>query len=330
MRRSGIMLSGSLLWLACSPAEDEKSTRQEADPVQGDDSDDTHPGDGDGDGDWVDTGNDPDRDKDGGRPPRPGLDGGTADSGPADGCQPGACCIRGIEFLPGAANPDDACQVCDPALSEQAFSPADGNPCGVGCSCATGRHTEVLCADADDNDGDSRLDCADADCGGKLCRPRSAHHVLPSRDLTVSQGPVGGPSEENDQPTLTVSSGNVGQSWARFEFDNISADSVIEVESAVLNVYVESNNIRLSLRDPAGNEIGSETGHDGFRTYDMTSLVKQWANGTVTERFVTLNWGNSNRDAVRLRATEYDGEDSDPYLFMSYEAYCHAGACPAP
>jgi hypothetical protein len=31
-----------------------------------------------------------------------------------------------------------------------------------------------------------------------------------------------------------------------------------------------------------------------------------------------------------VRATEYEGEGSDPYLFMTYEAFCNAGECPKP
>jgi hypothetical protein len=339
MRRTGIMLSASLLWLACSPAEDDNSTQQDEDPAQGDDGD-GQTGDDDGDAqDWGEVGNDPNRpdggggDGDGdGDDDGPGLDSGVPDSGgPVDDCQPGACCIGGVEFLPGAPNPDNVCQACDPSMSLDAFSPADGANCGAGCTCAAGRATEVLCADAVDNDRDDRLNCADADCGGKLCQASTVRHVVPSRDLTVSQGPVGGPSEDADEPTLQISVGNAGQSWARFEFQNIPPNSVLDVESAVLNIYVETNNgVRLNLRDPSGNEIGTTTGQGGNRTYDITSLVKRWADGSVTERFVTLHWGNSNRDGVKVRATEHDGEDSDPYIFMTYEAYCNAGSCPVP
>jgi hypothetical protein len=334
MRRTEIMLSASFLWLACAPAEDDGSTQQEEEPIQGDDGD-GQAGDGDGDGqDWGEVGNDPSRD--GGRDEddgqEPGLDSGVPDGGgPVEVCQPGACCIGGVEFLPGAVNPGNACEVCTPGSSVEAFSPADGANCGVGCTCDDRRGTEVLCADAADNDRDDRLDCEDADCGGQLCQPSTVRHVLPSRDLTVSQGPVGGPTEDADETTMVVSSGNAGQSWARFEFENIPANSVIQVESAVLNLHVETNNgVRLNLRDPSGNEIGTTTGQGGGRTYDITSLVKRWADGSVTQRFVTLHWGNSNRDAVKVRATEYEGEDSDPYILMTYEAVCSAGACPVP
>lgn len=63
-----------------------------------------------------------------------GTDGGTdaRDAG-------GDCTIGGKTYASGAANPSDACQTCQPALSTSAWSQApDGTACGSGGICHTG------------------------------------------------------------------------------------------------------------------------------------------------------------------------------------------------
>jgi hypothetical protein len=48
-----------------------------------------------------------------------------------DMCEPRPCEIDGITVQPFQRNPQDACQLCDPALSTTAWSSApDGDPCG--------------------------------------------------------------------------------------------------------------------------------------------------------------------------------------------------------
>lgn len=91
-------------------------------------------------------------------------------------CQAGACalgCTVGGDFFPdGAANPGDACEVCDAARSTQAFSarasgtacPDDGNPC-TSDLCQAG-----ACAHEVKPDGTgcgSGLVCAGGSCGAK-------------------------------------------------------------------------------------------------------------------------------------------------------------------
>jgi Collagen triple helix repeat (20 copies) len=60
-------------------------------------------------------------------------------TGPTDGGSGGgsACSIGGGTYAPGAPNPSNACQVCEPAHSTTTWSIApDGNACGGGTCCA--------------------------------------------------------------------------------------------------------------------------------------------------------------------------------------------------
>ena len=56
-------------------------------------------------------------------------------------CEPG-CYIGVTVYAPGAAEPGDACQACDPAASTSAWSPvADGTVCATGATCVSGACT---------------------------------------------------------------------------------------------------------------------------------------------------------------------------------------------
>ena len=235
--------------------------------------------------------------------------------------------MDGKEYLPETKNPDNACQWCDPAQSTSTFSPADGIACGTGCSCNAGKASETLCSDDQDNDGDNRLNCADADCGGKVCQPKITVHVLPSADL---QGTTSGAAPSDGGATINLQTA-ANASFAILEFDNIPSNGSVAIDSAVLNLTFDGLG-QVSLRDASDKELDKKAVvAGGSLTFDVTKLVQGWAQGNGQEQRVTLHAASGGPGLVlKLHATEYDGNDTDPYLTMSYEASCSGGKCPAP
>ena len=75
-------------------------------------------------------------------------DAGSGDSGP-NVMPPCDCDVAGDCFVEGDLNPDNDCEVCDPMLADDAFSPNDGAVCHSGLSCATeGTCTKDKCVPA--------------------------------------------------------------------------------------------------------------------------------------------------------------------------------------
>jgi hypothetical protein len=80
-------------------------------------------------------------------------------------------CIRILEFncYDGLDNDDNLLTDCeDPSCElQQCVSKMQGTG---GCLCHAGKKTEGICSDAEDNDGDGKLDCLDIeDCLGEAC-----------------------------------------------------------------------------------------------------------------------------------------------------------------
>jgi hypothetical protein len=83
---------------------------------------------------------------------------------------PEACAIEGTCVDAGAANPEHACQVCDPALDPYAFTPlADGSPCEDGLFCNQGEVCQAgVCGGGAARDCDDGLECTANACSEEL------------------------------------------------------------------------------------------------------------------------------------------------------------------
>ena len=345
----------AVLLVACSSAE--KGTPEtDKDPV-GTPSD----GDGDGPGSGVVGDDDPIKDPTGGDGDLPGLDAGPSGDGDAPGrtdagddggaapeddsgtssgdgdgpeppdagpvgCSEGSCCIDGKDYAPGTPNPANLCEVCEPDQSLSSFTPV--GECGTGCTCSAGMPVETVCSDGADNDGDALANCADPDCAGKRCHVLSLETVRPSADLQRTQP---GDVLSDGTATIAIQSTNA-LTAAVLKFDNIPHDRTVGVMSAVLHLYVDQA-ADLVLKT-ADQELGrARTSQAGELTFDITRAVQGWATGNGKPQYVSLNGSaiaGPPARIVTLHATEYDGDDTDPTLSLTYEAFCSAQACPTP
>lgn len=239
--------------------------------------------------------------------------------------QVGACCIGGQEYLPEQLNPSNVCEHCDPMASTQAFSPLDGPWCGEGCLCNDGRLTEARCGDGADNDEDVHVDCGDSDCAGQTCITASVRDVRPTKDVALSS--FG--SETDGQATISLSQGQAGRTVALFRFDNIPGDGSITVREAILQVYVETPQRSLRL-EIGGEDLGTQgTGATAdWLRFPITEAVQAWAANPSLERSLQLIGTSSLGVSTVLRASEAEG--GKPFLRLTYDGRCKAGACPAP
>ncbi len=98
-----------------------------------------------------------------------GSGGGVATGGSAGGGTGGGVATGGSGG--GAVAPESNCSDNMDNDGDNATDCDDsdcvGITCGMGCTCALNRKTEVSCSDGNDNDSDGLRDCADSDCVGR-------------------------------------------------------------------------------------------------------------------------------------------------------------------
>jgi hypothetical protein len=265
----------------------------------------------------VDSGLDPDPDPD----PEPDPDPDCADD---------TCCIGDRGYASGATNPDNVCEKCDPAASQDDFVLLNAVACGSGCTCDVGRPREASCNDRQDNDRDSQRDCADTDCAGKLCQGYTTVRVAPTRDVEQS-GAQDNPTVKEGNATLVVHSAPFGtDSWARLDFSSIPSNAGFKPQSAELQFYDEIGGGPVNAFAADRSELGGDGGDGpGLRSIDLSAVVIAWARGTDAERkYVYLYFGSQGTAAIR--ASEHADVDTRPALKITYEASCVNRECPAP
>jgi hypothetical protein len=140
--------------------------------------------------------------------------------------------------------------------------------------------------------------------------------LTPTADFQRSFGPLG-QTDKDGTPVITLSAGNVGVSTAVLKFDNVVGTASV-VHEATLNVYIESPNVRIEVRDPSGAVLTSPDPFDTaiMRSFDIKSLATKWKNGTETRKWVTLHYANSVFGSATIRATEHTNPSTDPWLHL--------------
>lgn len=187
--------------------------------------------------------------------------------------------------------------------------------------------TSRLCVDGDHHDpGDYSLAYTASAASRKLFndnfallngdRNYVANYLTPTADFQRSFGPLGQTDTDGTQ-TINLQAANIGISTAVLEFDNV-VGLASAVHEATLNVYVETPNVRIEVREPSGAVITSPDALNvaTMRSFDIKSLAKKWKNGTETRKWVTLHYANSVQGLATIRAKEHTNPSTDPWLFL--------------
>lgn len=192
---------------------------------------------------------------------------------------------------------------------------------------------ETECGDAIDNDHDGKLDCADVNCTGQICRPGSLDvpfGSIATHDAIWIMGPEAS-YEHDGETTIKIVNSPAGGTWAILEFGDVPADQAITVLKATLWINVETGGKPLQLVGSDDSILpSSEAPADpGPRSFDVTTEVQKWVSNTESRRKLTIRYGAS-RGSVLMRATEY-GDSQGPRIDIYYQAACDFnGQCPAP
>lgn len=248
---------------------------------------------------------------------------------PVPTCPEDTCCVGGVEYEAGETNPRNRCEGCVPEKDTTAFSVVDAAECGDGCVCRAGEAQETNCSDAEDNDADGKLNCADADCDGQLCQGQRDIQVYPTRDVGATQGRPGGSHESDGEATISIKTSPTGVNDALLEFDHIPRDGSVNVIKAVIYFYIETVGGIFSVLDSNGRSLGSASETlEGFRTLDITDFVRKWADGSELQRYVLIRLDQPSPGSATMRTTEFAGVRYDPHIYLTYEARCSNKTCP--
>jgi hypothetical protein len=181
-----------------------------------------------------------------------------------------------------------------------------------------------------DNDVDGKTNCKDNDCAGEVCRSETKRKLSPTRDLHHADYTFNGSSVEvDDAETLSLASTMSVFSYGIVHFDQIPAESLIDVKSAHLIFYEEVGTVSVSAKDPSGSVLEATvpgTGA-GFRRVEVTRLVKAWADSSELKKYLYLYYNSSGMGTARIRSSEHTDTGTRPYLELSYDAVCSAGEC---
>jgi hypothetical protein len=204
-------------------------------------------------------------------------------------------------------------------------SVAETTACGIGCVCRKGAGTETECADKVDNDGDGDKNCADVDCKDRTCAAKAVK-VFPTADVEQTAGQVN--ETIGDGVTVRVGASPSTSTSSTFTFGTVPLDPALHVSKAVLRVYTSGPSSIASFKVYGANNISygevSVPKGEGYRELDITSLVSQWTSKNVATPTVKLTWTGEIPGSVTIRATEYAGTETDPYLELTYTSYCTA------
>jgi hypothetical protein len=252
------------------------------------------------------------------------------------------CCIGGTAVTAGTIKSDNTCMDCSPAKSTTAWSPR--TTCGngnAGCTCAAGVPKEAACSDGTDNDGDTKADCADADCDAKVCLDKTGDAKPPSTDFfrtTIENGTI---TDHDGTAVLNIYRGGSSgphpyqSSLAQFSFANLPQITAATITKATLRFYY-TNTVAttLEVRDGDSGALqcsatlpvqGSLTAFD----CDVTSSIVNWfaTNLRVELRSLRASTPSFGDQDINVSATEGPAATA-PRLLLNYQTKCTSMSCP--
>lgn len=224
---------------------------------------------------------------------------------------PGSCCM-GVDFwTPGSVNPDNRCQICDPAVDLHSWSPRED--CGPQCSCATGMPAETECDNGVDDDQDHQRDCADADCDGKPCQRLDPFATFPTKTVHSTDG---------GHPSNHLVFGGLPATWTATIYA-ATLDIDYRVPGTSPPVHADIRALQNPSQPICSADLNVTPDTSSLFPCDVTTVVQGWNTSHVpqNERVFILT-------TTPYGTIEIGTIDQLNRLVIDYHPTCTAGVCP--